>query len=65
MNKLHRKVYAYTIEFGKEKFFFIPPFSEMSNIIKDVCAAMGELCWAVSSSAEVQGDEGIMRNNFV
>jgi len=60
VNKLHRKVYAYTIEFGKEKFFFIPPFSEMSNIIKDVCAAMGELCWAVSSSAEVQGDEGIM-----
>lgn len=42
---LNRKVYAYTIEFGDE---FVPPFSEMSNIIKDVCAAMSELCWVVA-----------------
>ena len=42
---LNRKVYGYTIEFGQE---FVPPFSEMSNIIKDICAAMSELCWAVA-----------------
>jgi murein tripeptide amidase MpaA len=40
------KVYAFTIEFGTE---FVPPFSEMKNIIKDIGAAMTELCWAVSS----------------
>ncbi|WP_440947367.1 M14 family metallopeptidase [Methanosarcina sp. T3] len=57
VNGLNRKVYTYTIEFGKE---FVPPFSEMNNIIKDVCAAMGELCWAVSSSADVQAGKGVM-----
>ena len=45
VNSLHRKVYAYTIEFGQE---FVPPFSEMSNIIQDVCAAMSELCLAAA-----------------
>lgn len=39
------KVQGWTIEFGKE---FIPPFSEMRKIIKDVCSAMTELCWSVS-----------------
>lgn len=45
VNRLHRKIYAYTIEFGQE---FVPPFSEMSNIIQDVCAAMNELCLAAA-----------------
>lgn len=45
VNGLNRKVYAYTIEFGEE---FVPPFSEMSNIIQDVCAAMSELCLAAA-----------------
>lgn len=40
-----RKIQGWTIEFGKE---FIPPYSEMQNIIKEVGAAMTELCWSVS-----------------
>jgi carboxypeptidase T len=51
VNGLNRKVYAYTIEFGQE---FVSPFSEMSNIIKDVCAAMSELCWAINSYVYVR-----------
>lgn len=54
VNELNNKVYGYTIEFGQE---FIPPFSEMSNIIKDVCAAMGELCWAISSDVNVRDEK--------
>lgn len=45
VNGLNRKVYAYTIEFGEE---FVPPFSEMNNIIQEICAAMSELCWAAA-----------------
>lgn len=45
VNGQNRKVYAYTIEFGDE---FVPPFSEMNNIIQDVCAAMSELCCAAA-----------------
>jgi murein tripeptide amidase MpaA len=40
-----RKIQGWTIEFGKE---FIPPYSEMQHIIKEVGAAMTELCWNVS-----------------
>jgi len=60
VNGLNRKVYAYTIEFGQE---FVPPFSEMSNIIKDVCAAITELCWAINSDVYVRdnpADTGTM-----
>ncbi|WP_136806821.1 M14 family metallopeptidase [Desulfosediminicola flagellatus] len=39
-----RKIQGWTIEFGKE---FIPPYREMKNIIKEVGAAMTELCWCV------------------
>jgi carboxypeptidase T len=49
---LNRKVYAFTIEFGTVE--FVPPFSEMSNIIKEVCAAMSELCWAINSDIYVR-----------
>jgi hypothetical protein len=45
-----RHVYSYTIEFGET---FVPPFNDISNIIKDVCAAMGELCWVISSDVEM------------
>ena len=38
-------IYAFCVEFGKE---FIPPYSEMSNIIKELGAAMTELCLAAS-----------------
>lgn len=51
VNNLNNKIYSYTIEFGK---MFVQPFSEMRNIIKDVCAAMGELCWVISSDVEMQ-----------
>lgn len=47
VNGLNRKVYAYTIEFGEE---FVPPFSEMNNIIQEICAAMSELCWAAAGT---------------
>ncbi len=57
---LKRKIYAYTIEFGEE---FVPPFAEMANIIRDVCAAMTELCWAVHSDVHVRdnlADSGVV-----
>ncbi len=38
-------LYAFCIEFGKE---FIPPYSEMSNILKEIGAAMTELCLVAS-----------------
>ncbi|PEU23793.1 MULTISPECIES: M14 family metallopeptidase [Bacillus cereus group] len=39
-----KKIYAFTIEFGQE---FIPPYEEMLLIIKDVNAAMTELCFTI------------------
>jgi Predicted carboxypeptidase len=57
VNERNKKVYTYTIEFGQE---FIPPFSEMSNIIKDVCAAMSGLCWAISSNVDVRDNTAIL-----
>lgn len=51
VDRLKSKVYAYTIEFGNE---FVPPFTEMRNIINDVCAAMTELCWAVNSDVYIR-----------
>jgi carboxypeptidase T len=41
------KIYSFTIEFGNE---FVPPYSEMKNVIKEVSAAMTELCFAAASS---------------
>lgn len=38
-------IYAFCVEFGKE---FIPPYSEMAKIIKDLGAAMTELCLAAA-----------------
>ncbi len=63
VNGLNRKVYAYTIEFGQDADLFVPPFSEMSNVIKDVCAAMTELCWAINSDVYVRdnpADTGVV-----
>ena len=51
VNGLDRKIFAYTIEFGQE---FVPSFSEMRNIINDVCGAITELCWAVNSDVYVR-----------
>ena len=44
----NQKVYGFTIEFGKEETGFIPPISEMKNVIKEVSAALTELCIAVA-----------------
>ena len=46
VNGLKNRVYGFTIEFGTE---FVPPYAEMNRIIKDVGAAMTELCWSVTS----------------
>ena len=43
-----KNIYGFTIEFGPELYGFIPPFSEMQFIIKEVCAALTELCLAVA-----------------
>ncbi|MFJ7682307.1 M14 family metallopeptidase [Peribacillus butanolivorans] len=40
------KIHAFVIEFGQE---FVPPYEEMQYIIKDVNAAMTELCHNVSN----------------
>jgi len=45
----NQKIYGFTIEFGKEETGFIPPFSEMKNVIDEVGAALTELCIAVAS----------------
>lgn len=60
VNGLKRKVYAYTIEFGQE---FVPTFTEMSNIIKDVSSAVTELCWAINSDVYIKdntADTGVV-----
>jgi|SRR5215211_96164 len=44
----NQKLYGFTIEFGKEETGFIPPFSEMKNVIDEVGAALTELCIAVA-----------------
>jgi len=49
-DNLKRKIYSFTIEFGKE---FVPPFSEMKNIIKEVNAAMTEFCVAVGTRGTI------------
>jgi murein tripeptide amidase MpaA len=48
---LKNRIYGFTIEFGSE---FVPPFAEMSKVIQDVCSAMTELCWAVSSDIYIR-----------
>jgi hypothetical protein len=60
VNERTKKMYAYTIEFGQKE--FIPPFREMRNIIKDVCAAMSELCWAISSDVDLLDNVDIKAN---
>lgn len=46
-----KKVYSFVIEFGeREEDGFVPPFTEMQNIIKDVDAALTEFCLAATSS---------------
>lgn len=44
------RIQGWTIEFGKE---FIPPYAEMRKIIREVGAAMTELCWSIAA-----GDSG-------
>jgi carboxypeptidase T len=44
-----QKTYGFTIEFGKEETGFIPPFSEMQNVIKEVSSALTEFCIAAAT----------------
>jgi murein tripeptide amidase MpaA len=44
------KVYSFTIEFGSNKTGFIPPITEMRNIIKEISFAMTELCMLAYSN---------------
>jgi murein tripeptide amidase MpaA len=46
------KVYGFTIEFADDKIGFIPPISEMQNIIKEVSSAMTELCISASKNGK-------------
>jgi carboxypeptidase T len=46
----NQKIYGFTIEFGKEENGFIPPYSEMKNVIDEVSSALTELCIAAVSS---------------
>jgi carboxypeptidase T len=43
-NKSTQKIYGFTIEFASDKMGFIPPISEMQNIIKEISSAMTEFC---------------------
>jgi carboxypeptidase T len=45
-NKSNSKIYGFTIEFANDKMGFIPPISEMQNIIEEVSSAMTEFCIA-------------------
>jgi hypothetical protein len=40
------KVYGFTIEFGRDEMGFIPPISEMRNIIQEVSSALTEMCFS-------------------
>jgi carboxypeptidase T len=44
----NNKIFGFTIEFGKDETGFIPPYSEMKEIIKDVSSALTELCIAAT-----------------
>lgn len=48
INGANRKIYGFTIEFGKEEIGFIPPISEMRQVIKEVNSALIELCITAS-----------------
>lgn len=49
INGSNQKIYGFTIEFGKEETGFIPPFSEMQNVIKEVSSALTALCMAAAN----------------
>ena len=47
------KVYGFTIEFASDKIGFIPPVSEMQNIIKEISSAMTEFCISAHKNGKV------------
>src|SRR6185437_3850697 len=47
------KVYGFTIEFASDKIGFIPPISEMQNIIKEISSAMTEFCISAHKNGKV------------
>jgi hypothetical protein len=50
VNANNQKLYVLTIEFGKEETGFIPPFSEMQNVIKEISSALTEFSIAAANS---------------
>jgi carboxypeptidase T len=46
-DETRNKIYGFTIEFGREEVGFIPPVSEMKNIIQEVGSALTEMCLSV------------------
>jgi carboxypeptidase T len=50
VNNNSQKIYGFTIEFGKEDTGFIPPFSEMKEVMKEVSCALTEFCITVAST---------------
>jgi carboxypeptidase T len=50
VNDGDQKIYGFTIEFGKEETGFIPPLSEMKEVINEVSSALTELCITASQS---------------
>ena len=49
-NNGNGKIYGFTIEFSKEETGFIPPLSEMKEVIKEVSSALTELCIAATEN---------------
>ena len=50
VNGNNQKMYSFTIEFGKEETGFIPPYSEMLNVINEVSSALTALCREAAGS---------------
>jgi carboxypeptidase T len=49
LNSSNQKIYGFTVEFGKEETGFIPPYSEMKNVIDEVSSALTEFCIATAA----------------
>jgi Zinc carboxypeptidase len=53
VNANNQKIYGFTIEFGKEKTGFIPSFSEMQNVIKEISSALTEFSIAAATVSDI------------
>lgn len=53
-DETRNKIYGFTIEFGREEVGFIPPVSEMKNIIQEVGSALTEMCLSVCDNENLK-----------